>query len=739
MRFMVPAFMVAAVLAVVPVLFAERMVGPSDSTVVVLSDQLPGPALRVSAVLDPASGLRSGDVVVSIDRVPIDRVDHLHLPHFGDLVAYGVLREGHLIQVPVRLGHWPAREWMRDNWSAVALAISLLAVTVQVFRRRPTDPAARTLLAMGTLGTVGVLTFTLGGQVLDLATGQDLVGSAVGEACHAALWGTWLLFVLLFPQPIRCLSTAKSTVLCAAVVVTAYIGYILLAVPSAQTSTVGQWRAIAVSLVPGYLFPPLILLGAIVRFWLTRGTPTNRYLAWVLGSFAVSGVLYCFLWQLPVAIHGTPHVSWNLLPLAFLPFPLAFGGVVLRYGLFDIKTVAGRSLVYVALTFSVVAGYVTIVAVLGSLVTTGPLLTPPLLATVILAVLAQPVKDRLQRTVSRLLYGSRDEPYRTLSHLGQQLEATAATSEVLPTVADTVARALRTPYAAVELCASNGTVLRRAETGSPRPVSYLQLPAVVAGQFVGRLLVTPRPPATTFGDSELRLLTDLARQAAPALQALRLTVELQHSRERLLRARAEERRRLQRDLHDGIGPSLAGLVMQAGAARALLDAGATGRVSAALTEIENQLKECATHLRQLLLALRFPLLDSLGFVGALRYQMKRFDGHKGLHVSLNVPPDLPTLPAAVEEAALAIVSEAITNVVRHADAKHCTVTIKIKMSDILDVVVVDDGCGISSSHTTGIGLNSMRQRATDLRGSFRIHPLAGGGTEVSATLPLTAP
>jgi len=736
-RLVAPLLLVVVVLAVSVVIIAARMGSPSDATVVVLSDRVPAAALQLSAVLDSSSGLRSGDIIVSLDGVPVDRGDRLRVRHFGDVVTYGVLREGKPVEIPVTLGPWPAREWAQRNWPAAALALSLLILGVQVFRRRPTDPAARTLLAIGPLATVGILSFALGGQAVDLIGGHDLLWLAAGEVCLAGMWAAWLLFMIVFPEPLGGIRVRRWTALCVAALVITYGGYLLAFIPHSSTFALTQWRAMAVSLVPGYLFSLLILLGVVARFWVTRGTSAGPYLGWVLGVFAFSSLLYHLVWQLPVAVRGEPLVSWEFVPLAALPCSFTLGGAVLRFGLFDIKAVAGRSMVYAMLTAGVAVGYVAIIAALGSLVTTGPLLAPPLLATVVLAMLVQPLKDRLQRAVSRMLYGSRDEPYRALSQLGHQLETAAAAGAVLPTVAAAVAAALRMPYAAVELCATDGTTLRRAEVGSPHAAASVTLPAVAGGELVGRLLVTPRPPAREFADSELRLLTDLARQTAPALQALQLTVELRHSRERLLRARAEERRRLQRDLHDGIGPSLAGLTMQTGAARALLDSGATAPASDALAEIERQLTECAADLRQLLMALRSPLLDSLGLVGALRYQAKRLDAEKRPNITVTTPPNLPALPAAVEEAALAIASEAMTNVVRHAHARRCTVSITI--NETLEVRVVDDGCGIAAAPPTGIGLHSMRQRAVDLGGSVRVSPLRAGGTEVLASLPLTPP
>jgi signal transduction histidine kinase len=729
--------LVGVVLLVGSGIFLARVAEPSDATVVILSEREPGTTLRLSDVLDADSGLRSGDVVVALDGVPVARGARLSERHLGDVLTYGILRDGVAMDIPVTLGRWPGERWALRNWPVIAFAVSILVLGVQVFRRRPTDPAARALLAIGALGAVGFLAFLLGGQAVDLVDGRDLPWLAAGELCLAGMWTCWATLILIFPEPLGRIRVSRWTTSCMVALVVTYVGYLLVEIPRSSTVVVAQWRALAVSLAPGYLVPPFLLLGVIAQLWVTRGTPAQRYVGWVLGAFALCSVLYYVIWQVPSAVRGAPLVNWMFVPFAAMPSSLTMAAVVLRFGLFDVKAVAGRSLVYMLLTVGVAAGYTAIVVGLGALVTTGSLLAPSLLATVILALLVQPVKDRLQRAVSRMLYGSRDEPYTALSRLGHQLECAGTAEAVLPTVAGAVAAALRMPYAAVELCAADGSVLRCAEVGSSRSATSVTLPAVAGGELVGRLLVTPRHPAKHLADSELRLLTDLARQSAPALQALQLTVELQRSRGRLLRARAEERRRIQRDLHDGIGPSLAGLTMQIGAARASLDSGAVVAASSALAEIERQLTECATDLRQLLMALWFPLLDSLGLVGALRYQATRLSLGEGPDITVTAPPDLSALPAAVEEAALAIASEAMTNAAKHAWARHCDVSITI--SDVLQLGVVDDGRGIAEGAPTGIGLHSMRKRVADLGGSIRIGRIPTGGTEVWVSLPLTSP
>ena len=180
-----------------------------------------------------------------------------------------------------------------------------------------------------------------------------------------------------------------------------------------------------------------------------------------------------------------------------------------------------------------------------------------LLATGLVAVLFQPLRSRLQRGVNRLMYGERDDPYAVTSRLGRRLEATLAPEAVLPTVVETIAQALKLPYAAILLKEGEG-FRTAAAYGSPRGEPET-LPLVYQREEIGRLVLSPRAPGEGFSDADRGLLEDLARQAEVAVHAVRLTADLQRSRERLVATREEERRRLRRDLHDGLGAQLAGL------------------------------------------------------------------------------------------------------------------------------------------------------------------------------------
>jgi signal transduction histidine kinase len=252
----------------------------------------------------------------------------------------------------------------------------------------------------------------------------------------------------------------------------------------------------------------------------------------------------------------------------------------------------------------------------------------------------------------------------------------------------------------------------------------------------GELLLGPRAGEESFSPADQRLLEDLARQADAAVHAVRLTSDLQHSRERLVTAREEERRRLRRDLHDGRGPTLGSLPLKLDVAGDLLE---SDRAAARelLSGLKSQARSAVADIRRLVYELRPPALDELGLVGAVREAAAQC-GADGLPVSVEAPEELPPLPAAVEVAAYRITQEAMTNVVRHAGANRCEVRIALDDAT-LRLEVADDGRGIGGDRGTGVDLNSMRERAEELGGRSIIESLPEGGTRVRASLPLAKP
>ena len=418
--------------------------------------------------------------------------------------------------------------------------------------------------------------------------------------------------------------------------------------------------------------------------------------------------------------------------VALLVVPVFTYIAILRYRLYDIDVVINRTLVYGALTSCVVGIYVLAVVALGALFQAHGSIAVSLLATGLVAVLFQPLRSRLQRGVNRLMYGERDDPYAVISRLGRRLEAALAPDTVLPTLVETIAQALKLPYAAILL--KEGEGLRTAAAyGSPRGEPET-LPLVYQREELGRLILSPRSPGEGFSDADRSLLEDLARQAEVAVHAVRLTSDLQHSRERLVTTREEERRRLRRDLHDGLGAQLAGLSVQAGTLRRLIPRNPNA-AEELVVELRDELRSAIADIRRLVYDLRPPALDDLGLVEALRRLTERHSSEgEQLRVLVETPEALPDLPAAVEVAVYRITQEALTNVARHARAQTCVV--RLVVNDDVTLEIVDDGVGIYAERSAGVGLSSMRERASELGGSCVVEPDRKGGTQVLVRLPL---
>jgi signal transduction histidine kinase len=462
----------------------------------------------------------------------------------------------------------------------------------------------------------------------------------------------------------------------------------------------------------------------------------TRWVVYGLGMAVLLISLVIALGQtgLPISEPGHADLVYKLfeltlVKLAFVIIPLTIGISILRYRLWDIDIIISRTLVFGSLTLAVVGIYVLIVGSLGALFQSSGNLFFSLLATGAVAVLFQPIRERLQRTVNQMMFGERDDPVAVLSRMGQQMQAITAPEAMLQGIVETIAQALKLPYSAIEVRAGHDFKVAAAcgETAS----EIVRFPLVYQGETIGQLAVGQRAPGEAIAASDRTLLSTVASQAAAAVHMAWLTTDLQRSRERLVTTREEERRRLRRDLHDGLGPALATLSLQAEAARDLMRAN-PDRSEALMDEVVAGTQEAIVNIRQVVYGLRPPALDDLGLISALQEQAAQYRGH--VRIMLDVPEQLPTLPAAVEVAIYRIVQEALTNVVRHARATTCTVSLTI--TDHVALRIADDGQGISTANRAGVGLNSMHERAAELGGECRIESGQAIGTNIFINLPI---
>ena len=351
------------------------------------------------------------------------------------------------------------------------------------------------------------------------------------------------------------------------------------------------------------------------------------------------------------------------------------------------------------------------------------------------------------------MYGERDEPGHILARLGQQIENVITHESLLPSIVETVARSLKLPFAQIEwthqmgpnIVDANGLAVTSAiaaSYGTPPHTSsnLLRIPLVYQTEVVGQLVLAPRARTDGFSPTDQRTLQALAQQIGLAAHAVRLTHDLQRSREHLVTAREEERRRLRRDLHDGLGPVLSSVLLRLGAARRQLppDSGADSLIIEARDDLRNAIAD----IRRLVSDLRPPVLDQLGLTTAVRDFAESCSSRDevGTHVTVELPEALPPLSAAVEVALYRIMQEAVTNVVRHASADKCTARLSVEETQdryVLNLDVSDNGVGLPSYHAAGVGLSSMRERAEELGGTFRIESQPGQGTRMLASIPMS--
>jgi signal transduction histidine kinase len=503
-----------------------------------------------------------------------------------------------------------------------------------------------------------------------------------------------------------------------------------------------------------YAWPPILsvlvqlifvlsALGAMFYRYRRQADAEQRLqIKWVVAGVVLMSLNWLAdfaVWELVPALTGIepitpgmPAVVWELAQdtawyLSLIALAFCFGVAIFRQRLWDIDIIINRTLVYGGLTLSIVGLYILLVGGLGALFQAQGNLLISLLATGLIAVLFQPLRNRLQRAANRLIFGERDNPVTLLSRLGQELETAATPDALLDNLVDTVSSALKLPYAAVEL---DGEVVAQAGRPTQNPE---RLPLVYQTQTVGELLLGHRTPGEAFGPADHRLLETIAHEAGAAAHTVRLTAALQRSRQRIVAAREEERRRLRRDLHDGLGPQLASQTLGLDAVDRLIEP-EPDRARSLIGELKKQAQQAVSDVRRLVYGLRPPALDDLGLRDALYEETLRFK-EEGFQVAFDAPDPLPDLPAAVEVAAYRIVQEALHNVVRHAQARACTVRLDVS-AERLAVEVIDDGIGMPEGRRSGVGLQSMRERAAELNGQCWIEPRDGGGTRVRAELPL---
>jgi signal transduction histidine kinase len=482
-----------------------------------------------------------------------------------------------------------------------------------------------------------------------------------------------------------------------------------LGLPAAATGLANaiDLAAIALTMVTGVA----ALISQVARF--RRATARVRQQILILAMAAIPPLALVLL----VIVAGDVP-PWGF-SLAELALPMAIAVAILGYGLYDLRRATHHALVWLIMSGALLAIYAAVVAGVAAAAGRSTAWVAPVVAAVVAALLLLPLRDLAQRAVSRVVYGRWREPYEVLTGLGQRLAGAADLDRLIQD-------------AVVELAAALD--LGDVHITGPRQPSEVDsskaLQLIAYGRPVGWLEYTTHRP---LGTAELRLLGDIAHELGAALHAQAMRTDLQRARERLVLAREDERRRLRRDLHDGIGPALAGLTLRMATLARILPEDA-GEAAQRVQDLTDDLRRTVVDVRHMVEGLRPPALDELGLVAACTQAVERLAAGQ-LDVTVDAQP-LQALPAAVEVAAYRIVVEAITNAVRHSGGRQCGVSIHCDQT-LLTVKVTDDGEFADRSRLDGggNGVAIMRERAEELGGHLSLDT-AATGTTVRAELPV---
>ena len=466
------------------------------------------------------------------------------------------------------------------------------------------------------------------------------------------------------------------------------------------------------------------LVGLVRRTRAARG-PQRAQLQWLMFSVVITVGLTVIALPLP---QPASEIIWAV---AMAAIPIGVVIAVMRHRMLDIELVLNRTIAYALLTGVVVVAYVIAVSALGEVAAK----KVGIAAVAVVALLVAAARDRVQRAVDHALFGDRRDPYAVVDRLGQRLDAASGPVDALEQIAGELRASLRLPSVAV---VPDSAALKRITVGAP-VAGTVDVPISVHGEQIGVLRVGRRHHGERLRPEEQSVLLDTARRAGALLQAATLVADLRQSRERIVAAREEERRRLRHDLHDGVGPQLAGLALQLdGLARRMRDdSESTERVQM----LRDRLRDTVVEVRRVVDNLRPPALDDVGLVEAVRQQVSAYaavgasaNGPGSVAMVDVVAETLPALPAAVEVAAYRIITESVANAVRHGRPSHCDVAIGTHDADLV-LTIADDGSGITADATPGVGLASMHDRAAEVGGTLDVQS-SPFGTTVTARLPL---
>jgi signal transduction histidine kinase len=638
------------------------------------------------------------------------------------------------------------------SWLGVGVA-PLYGVSVWVACRRPDHPQARRMLLMGSSLAVnvaleGIIQDAIGRSgagpwlwwpnliyqytgVLSLISGVLLLAS-YPDGVVERRWQRWLLratWLYLLIPPLLLLS--RPTLL---------FGEYLFDSPPAVPSPVAvpwlEFLAGPLTSLYLYYYGALVVAGVLfVRFVQAdrQQRARMRLLVYVSASLIVTTALTLILGSrsgagIPVWLRLLNGL--NIVLMLMVPVTIVIG--IVRHRLFDINPVVRRSAVFGVLSLLIAGVYLGLSAAPGLTLGSQIPVELAVVLTIVAAIAFQPLRSRLERLADRIVFGERVNRYQLLTTFGARLEQAVELGDLLPRLADTVHKGLDARWVRVTLPEASAVV------GEPSGPAALQVPLERGGEVVGRIDCGPKEGGYPPDDREL--LQTLAGQAATAIANVQLTArlaeqvdELARSRARIVAAQDTERRRIERDIHDGAQQHVVALIMKLRLARNQFGRGERSGEEV-LDELQGDARNLLADLRELAHGIHPPVLSDQGLVVAVEARADRLPLEVRVHADAALRAG--RLDAEVEGAAYFVICEALTNVVKHAAAHRAGVDLSTK-DGRLSVLVHDDGVGLRNGNG-GHGLTNLRDRVEALGGRLDVSSEPGAGTSVHAELPVGA-
>jgi signal transduction histidine kinase len=491
----------------------------------------------------------------------------------------------------------------------------------------------------------------------------------------------------------------------------------------------------------GFLFLPIFVAAvaaAILRFIRSRGEERQQ-LKWITLGLAVFGLTTV----IGLSPGGEVPVVVDAGAVVVVTVTLAVA--ILKYRLYEIDVVINKTLVYGAMAAFITAVYVAIVVGIGRAIGSDRNIALSILATALVAVAFQPVRERVQRFANRVVYGKRATPYEVLSEFSGGMSHAVATEDLLPRMARIVAEGSGAARADVWLHvgselvreatwpAANGQARLVAPVADDRTLSDSDatIPVRHQGQLLG-VIGVKKSAGEAVTPAELKLLEDLGSQAGLVLRNVRLIEELRTSRQRLVTAQDEERRRLERDLHDGAQQRLVAISLALRMARGMVRPDANPDLGSRLDQASEQLTLALSELREFARGIHPAILTERGLIPALQSLAERSTVPAIVEATVT-----DRLPVAVEATAYFVVSEALANAAKYSKA--AAVTIRVGAADgELTLEVADDGVG-GADPTRGSGLRGLGDRVAAVDGTIEVHSSPGEGTTLRVQIPFPVP